>query len=104
MLTHHRPTRPTDPRLTHRGLIHDRLVRDSMPGHGLIDDQVMDDHTNRPEPELPRLWTVSEVAAVLRVSKMTIYRMVHSGELANVRVGSSYRIPDAAVRGLLDGP
>ena len=45
--------------------------------------------------------TVAEVAAWMRVSKMTVYRMVHSGELSAVRVGRSFRIPAAAVRGYL---
>jgi excisionase family DNA binding protein len=30
-------------------------------------------------------------------SKMTVYRMVHSGELAALRVGRSFRIPRNAV-------
>ena len=30
--------------------------------------------------------TVAEVAKIMRVSKMTVYRMVHSGELPAVRV------------------
>lgn len=34
---------------------------------------------------------------------MTIYRMVHSGELPAVRVGSSYRVPMSAVQQLLAG-
>ena len=41
--------------------------------------------------------TVAEVAATMRVSKMTVYRMVHSGELAAVRVGRSFRVPEKAV-------
>lgn len=41
--------------------------------------------------------TVREVAAALRVSRMTVYRLVHSGELAAVHVGKSYRVPEAAV-------
>lgn len=41
--------------------------------------------------------TVAEVAAVMRVSKMTVYRLVHSGELPAVRVGRSFRVPAAAV-------
>ncbi len=41
--------------------------------------------------------TVAEVAAVMRVSKMTVYRLVHSGELASVQVGRSFRIPERAV-------
>ena len=45
---------------------------------------------------------VTEVAAVMRVSKMTVYRMVHSGELPAVRVGRSFRVPAKAVRAYLD--
>lgn len=41
--------------------------------------------------------TVAEVAAVMRVSKMTVYRLVHSGELDAVRVGRSFRVPEHAV-------
>lgn len=41
--------------------------------------------------------TVAEVAAIMRVSKMTVYRLVHAGELPAVRVGRSFRVPSAAV-------
>ena len=41
--------------------------------------------------------TVAEVAAVMRVSKMTVYRLVHSGELPAVRVGRSFRVPEDTV-------
>jgi excisionase family DNA binding protein len=41
--------------------------------------------------------TVAEVAAAMRVSKMTVYRLVHSGELPAVRVGRSFRVPESAV-------
>lgn len=44
-----------------------------------------------------RFLTVAEVAEVMRVSKMTVYRMVHSGELPAVRFGRSYRVPENAV-------
>ena len=44
-----------------------------------------------------RFLTVAEVAAVMRVSKMTVYRLVHSGELPAVRVGRSFRVPEDAV-------
>jgi excisionase family DNA binding protein len=47
--------------------------------------------------------TVAEVAGVMRVSKMTVYRMVHSGELTAVRVGRSFRVPAKAVREYLSG-
>ena len=36
--------------------------------------------------------TVAEVAAMMRVSKMTVYRLVHSGEMPAVRVGRSFRV------------
>ncbi|HLL09052.1 MAG TPA: helix-turn-helix domain-containing protein [Nocardioidaceae bacterium] len=44
-----------------------------------------------------RFLTVAEVASMMRVSKMTVYRLVHSGELPAVRVGRSFRVPEAAV-------
>jgi excisionase family DNA binding protein len=47
--------------------------------------------------------TVTEVAAIMRVSKMTVYRLVHGGELAAVRVGRSFRVPQPAVREYLAG-
>jgi excisionase family DNA binding protein len=45
--------------------------------------------------------TVAEVAAIMRVSKMTVYRLVHGGELVAVRVGRSFRVPEPAVRDYL---
>jgi excisionase family DNA binding protein len=44
-----------------------------------------------------RFLTVAEVAAIMRVSKMTVYRLVHGGDLPAVRVGRSYRVPEEAV-------
>ncbi|QNE88830.1 helix-turn-helix domain-containing protein [Corynebacterium incognita] len=41
--------------------------------------------------------TVAEVAEIMRVSKMTVYRLVHSGELPAVRVGRSFRVHESAV-------
>lgn len=41
--------------------------------------------------------TVAEVAALMRVSKMTVYRLVHNGDLEAVRVGRSFRVPEHAV-------
>ncbi|UFU05832.1 helix-turn-helix domain-containing protein [Ruania halotolerans] len=51
----------------------------------------------------PRFLTVAEVAEMARVSRMTVYRMVHSGELPAIRVGKSYRVPQAAVEEMLSG-
>ena len=42
-------------------------------------------------------YTVAEVAARMRVSKMTVYRLVHGGELPAARVGRSFRVPRRAV-------
>jgi excisionase family DNA binding protein len=43
------------------------------------------------------LMTVSEVATHLRVSKMTVYRLIKVGQLPAVRVGRGYRIKSQAV-------
>ena len=48
-----------------------------------------------------RFLTVAEVATIMRVSKMTVYRLVHSGELPAVRVGRSFRVPEQAVHDYL---
>jgi excisionase family DNA binding protein len=56
-------------------------------------------HAAGPDPSLAeiRFFTVAEVAEVMRVSRMTVYRLVHSGELPAVRVGRSFRVPQHAV-------
>lgn len=46
--------------------------------------------------------TVAEVAARMRVSRMTVYRLVHSGELPAVRFGRSFRVQRSAVEELID--
>jgi excisionase family DNA binding protein len=40
-----------------------------------------------------RFLTVFETAAILRVSKQTVYRLVRAGDLEAVRVGRWLRIP-----------
>ena len=46
--------------------------------------------------------TVAEIAARLRVAKMTVYRFAHSGELPGaIRVGRSIRVPEASVEAYL---
>jgi excisionase family DNA binding protein len=42
------------------------------------------------------LFTVSEIADYLRVSKMTVYRLLDSDELGHMRIGRTFRIPAAA--------
>jgi excisionase family DNA binding protein len=41
--------------------------------------------------------TVAEVADQLRVSNMTVYRLIQSGQLPSTRVGRSYRIREEDV-------
>ncbi|WP_308377891.1 helix-turn-helix domain-containing protein [Streptomyces sp. ISL-98] len=41
--------------------------------------------------------TVAEVSSVMRVSRMTVYRLVHTGHLPAIRVGRSFRVPEQAV-------
>ncbi|MFC1428591.1 excisionase family DNA-binding protein [Streptacidiphilus sp. N1-12] len=41
--------------------------------------------------------TVAETAAVMGVSKMTVYRLVHSPELPAIWAGRSFRVPAQAV-------
>ncbi len=61
----------------------------------------MDSHL--PEDDLVdvNFLTVAEVAAKMRVSKMTVYRLVHSGELPALRVGKSFRVSQSAVNDYL---
>jgi excisionase family DNA binding protein len=44
-----------------------------------------------------RLLTVAEVAAAMRVSTMTVYRLIKAAELPAIRVGKSYRIRQSEV-------
>lgn len=57
-------------------------------------------------PEVPdvRFLTVAEVAEIMRVSKMTVYRLVHSGELPAIRFGRSFRVPESAVADAVQRP
>jgi excisionase family DNA binding protein len=45
----------------------------------------------------PAFLTVAEVADMLRVSNMTVYRLITAGSLPAVRVGKSYRLTEADV-------
>lgn len=50
-----------------------------------------------------RLLTAAEVADLLRVSTMTIYRLVRRGELPAVRVGRNYRVREDDLTRYLEG-
>ncbi len=48
-----------------------------------------------------RLLTVAEVAATIRVSNMTVYRLIKNGDLPALRVGKNYRIRESDVDAFL---
>jgi excisionase family DNA binding protein len=49
-----------------------------------------------------RFMTIAEVAQALRVSRMTVYRLVHSHAIHAVRFGRSYRVPESAVESYIE--
>jgi excisionase family DNA binding protein len=51
-----------------------------------------------PLPEQDPLLRVSEVAARLRVSKMTVYRLIDKGVLPATRVGNEFRVAAPALQ------
>ncbi|MBI2243780.1 MAG: helix-turn-helix domain-containing protein [Nocardioides sp.] len=53
--------------------------------------------TNPGDSSSSKFLTVADVAAMMRVSKMTVYRLVHNGELPAVRVGRSFRVQEKDV-------
>ena len=58
-------------------------------------------NNNQPFPEV-RFVTVNEVAEALRVSRMTVYRLIKQGELPALRVGRGYRIREEDVHRYLN--
>ncbi len=55
------------------------------------------------QPARARFLTVAEVADLMRVSTMTVYRLIKAGDLRAVRVGKSYRIREDDVDAYLSG-
>jgi excisionase family DNA binding protein len=49
-------------------------------------------------------YTVSEVAALVGISRASAYELVHAGEIRAVRFGRRIVIPRAVVEELLGGP
>ena len=48
------------------------------------------------------LLTAAEVAEQLRVSTMTVYRLIRRGELPAVRVGRNYRVREGDLEAFLE--
>ena len=72
------------------------------PQHRNVYNQPLQ-HRRPPTPPAPvrtttrpglSVLTVEEIAKELRVSKMTVLRAIHRGELKAFRVGRSFRIPE----------
>jgi excisionase family DNA binding protein len=55
--------------------------------------------THHPDAEF---YTVEELAAWLRVSKMSIYRLIRRGEMDYITVGKSYRVSTDALDDYLE--
>ena len=49
-----------------------------------------------------RLLTVREVADAMRVSTMTVYRLIKAGELGAIRVGRHFRIREEDLTAFLN--
>lgn len=47
---------------------------------------------SQPIENASTLLTVGEVAAALRVSTMTVYRLINAGEMPAARIGRSFRV------------
>lgn len=47
---------------------------------------------------MPKYYTVKEVADLLKVSKMTVYRLIEAGDIEHLKVQRSFRISEDALR------
>lgn len=56
-------------------------------------------HTNTP---IPRIYTVEEMAAILRIGRNTAYELVRCGKIHSVKVGHQIRIPQRAIEEFLN--
>lgn len=58
--------------------------------------------TSDNSPTIGRFLTVAEVARQLRVSNMTVYRLIKAGQMPAVRIGRGFRLREEDVRKYLD--
>jgi len=54
-------------------------------------------------PASPSTVTVEEFSDILRISRLSAYRLVKSKKVAAIRVGRLWRIPEAEVQRFLTG-
>jgi excisionase family DNA binding protein len=79
-----------------------------------IESRMMNDESKSPESasggvtplasnlQAGKFLTVAEVAAILRLSKMSVYRLIHSGQLEAVQFGRSFRVTEKALNTYLE--
>lgn len=88
------------------GHIHQILVALNLSSMTELTEAAVKRYRTYPGPEhadtASEYLTVSEIALNMRVSKMTVYRLVRSGALDSVRFGRSYRITQLAFQQYLD--
>lgn len=70
---------------------------------GLTPEKLSEAITYQPEPEAEHFFTHREAAARLRISTVTVDRMLRSGELPKRRIRGSVRVPSSAVEAMLRG-
>jgi excisionase family DNA binding protein len=61
------------------------------------------DHDSQQMFDGEKLWTVAEAAELLRISNMTVYRLIHAAQLKAYRVRGSIRVPESAIQAYLKG-
>ena len=50
------------------------------------------------DSRIEKLYTLQEVAEILKVSTRTVHRHIESGKLSAVRIGRLYRIKESALQ------
>jgi excisionase family DNA binding protein len=60
-------------------------------------------HRRWREGDEDQLLTVGEVCDAMRVSNMTVYRLIKSGDLPAIRLGKTYRVLESEVERYLSG-
>lgn len=50
----------------------------------------------------PRFLTATEAAERMRVSKMTVYRLIKAGKLPAVQIGKAYRVKETDLESYLE--
>jgi excisionase family DNA binding protein len=69
----------------------ERLSPPPPKGGGLATTRIGDSIVAEPKYNLPRVMTVRELSAYLRVHPSTIYKLLRRGELPGFRIGTDWR-------------